>query len=197
MKLISYNSSESGGMLGGYSSTSISYTDDGRCKVVIANRINHSQPIERMTYYAEGLLEKLSEVCERYEVGSWKDLPELDMHVLDEASRSQSFLFENGPDVVLDNKKMYPQCAHEVFQEINRLIKESKSYGANVEITEEQPMLAMGMMAFQTSAASKVTDSSSKGSAAAKWANFCANCGTKFMVDQKFCSECGAARPRQ
>lgn len=196
MKLIAYSSTESGGMTGNYSSTSVTRTRDGRCRVEIARKDFHSEPLRRVKYYADGLLEKIGEVCERYEIINWTDLPELDIFMHDASRHSQSFIFEHGPDIILDSKKMIPPAAHEMYQEIDRLILESESYGTDVEITEDTPLPPMGMMAWQTEQTAKVQDSGSPDTGTSRWAKFCTSCGTRFHEEQKFCAECGSSRKK-
>lgn len=199
MKLISYSSSESGGMNGSYSSTYIAYSDDGRCKVDIANRTNHSQPIKRVKYYADGLLEKLSEVCERYDIISWTDLPDQIVVMRDAPTVSECFTFENGTKIALGSGKQYPGLFHEMNQELEKFIRESESYGVDLEVIEETPFITMGMMGAQVDKPVmpiNVQNASSRSEGTIKWAKFCSDCGTEFMGNQKFCAECGSARPK-
>lgn len=147
MKLIDYNASVSGGMMGGYSLTSVTYTQDGRCLVSTVSRDFHSSPTRKEKYYADGLLDKLSEVCERYQVIQWTDLPEQDMRMCDAADSSQCFTFEDGTKICLDTKKRYPLSAPDMFGELNELIRNSESYGVDKEVTiEENTMMPLGMM---------------------------------------------------
>lgn len=151
MKLVAYNSSETGGMNGVYSLISVFYDKDGRCKVEIAHRSFHNQPTKYTNYYAEGLLEKLSEVCERYNVISWTNLPANNMFLHDAPTINDCFSFENGTKISLGSKTQYPLEAFDLFQEIKSLISESESYCVEKEVREEAPApLAMGMMQFQT-----------------------------------------------
>lgn len=195
MKLIAYSSSESGGMNGGYSSTSVIYTDDGRCKVNIAGRTFHSQPTKRVTYYADGLLDKMSAVCEQYRVSDWTDLPDQKVFMYDAATSSDCFTFENGTKITLGSGKQYPENAREVFQEINKLIAESETYGVDVEITEEELFGTMGMMQLNhTVNSDKLQTAGKQETDTSGWAKFCADCGTEFTGNQKFCAECGSLR---
>lgn len=197
MKLIAYSSSESGGMLGGRSSKSIAYTDDGRCKVKISGKTFHSEPIKHVTYYADGLLDKLSEVCERYNVISWTDLPDQTIAMHDAAKSRDSFTFENGTIITLSSEKQYPKQAREMYGELNRLIEESESYGVDAEVTiEENSFATMGMMSFQTAGPVQAQKVGTQGEDVSQWAKVCACCGTKFEGNQKFCAECGAVRQK-
>lgn len=198
MKLIAYSSSESGGMMGGYSSTHIFYTEDGRCKVETAGRTYHSQPIEHITYYADGLLEKLSEVCEKYNVDNWKDLPYDKINMLDAALSSKNFKFENGDNITLDSDKIYPQnielMCRDMYQEIIALIDDSKNYGIDKKITEEEPVMSMGMMGMMGMTLQQAVQPVREQASTFQEAKFCNICGAKFLDEQKFCAECGAPR---
>lgn len=204
MKLIAYSSSEGGGMMGGYSSTSIAYTDDGRCKVNKAGRTFHSEPIRKETYYADGLLEKLSEVCERYRVIEWENLPGETVTMLDAPSGSDSFTFENGTKIILESRRIYPGYVYEMHQEVNKLIEESKRYGVDFEVTEEAASMLMFGQMMKTGKVEDVNGQNpgtvqtitSQNPESIKWAKFCAICGTEFQENQKFCSECGSVRPK-
>ncbi|MCQ2522458.1 MAG: hypothetical protein MJ105_08775 [Lachnospiraceae bacterium] len=196
MKLISYNSSESGGMNGSYSSTSIAYTDDGRCEVNTANRPFHSQPIRRVRYYAEGLLEKLSEVCERYDVIHWTDLPQQKVTMYDAPSGSDCFVFDNGTKIVLESGMIYTQQIRDMYDELKPLIKVSENYGVDVMVTEEPGIMTMGMMFGQTNRTVEVKCTSGKDEDMSTWAKFCDSCGANFTGNQKFCAECGSPRKK-
>lgn len=226
MKLIEFRASESGGMNGSRSSTSVAYTDEGRCKVNIVSKPFHNQPTTHVKYYADGLLDKLSEVCERYHVIEWKDLPEQDLFMHDAPTIYEHFTFEDGTKIDLGSKKKYPEHAGDMFHELYRLIDESESYSVNREVlVEEDSPMMMGMMPFgmmsmgmmsegmkfdQTppggndqkaggsgSGSSSVSNGGNQGEEAVKWAKFCNQCGTPFEGNQKFCSECGAIRNKQ
>lgn len=195
MKLVAYSSSESGGMNGGRSLTSITYTGEGRCKVTTANKPFHNQPTRHENYYADGLLEKLSAVCERYNVISWTDLPDNEIILLDGATSSENFTFNNGITITLGSRKKYPPNAHEMFEELKELIEESLNYGTEMEVTIEEPMAPMSLMEFQMNMHAKKQDTGKQETETANLAKFCSNCGAKFTGDQKFCAECGAKRP--
>lgn len=197
MRLIAYSSSESGGMMGGYSSTNITYTEDGRCQVNISNRPFHSQPLTHVKYYADGLLEKLSEVCERYNVISWTDLPEQKIIMLDAANNTDNFTFEDGTKIVLGSRIQYPEHASEMYEEFNKIIRESEGYGVDREVTEEEPFMSMEMMAFQVDKPVKDQTTAGNVEDTSIWARFCVNCGAEFIENQKFCAECGSVRPKQ
>lgn len=196
MKLISYSSSESGGMNGSYSSTYIAYTDDGRCKVDIANKPFYSQPIKRVRYYADGLLENLSEVCARYNVIDWTDLPDQQVFIYDAPTFSDCFTFENGTKIALGSGKQYPRQFHEMNRELEKLIRESESYGVDLEITEEASLVTMGMMPGPVAQPVNFQDVGRQGEESAKLAKFCTNCGAEFIGNQKFCAECGSVRQK-
>lgn len=195
MRLIAYSSSEGGGMNGSFSSTSVSYTNDGRCRVNTDNRPFHNQPIKHVKYYADGLLEKLSEVCERYNVSNWTDLPEQNMFMYDAPTSNVYFTFEDGTKIDLGSRKQYPKQAHELFREIDDLIAESKDYAVDVEVVEE-PAMTMGMSMGMSMMA--VSDNFVKApeSAEMKWSKFCASCGERFTGDEKFCAHCGTKREK-
>lgn len=206
MRLIAYSSSEGGGMNGSYSSCDIAYTGDGRCRVQISSRAFHNKPTVNTRYYAEGLLEKLSNVCERYNVSSWENQPDRETFMYDATSGSKTFIFEDGTRINLGSGKIYPEQANEMFQELYGLIRESRDYGVDLEITEDSPfaMMSMGMMAGQpapakTKEAASPADGgvsrvqSSEGNEP-KWAKYCSQCGAKFNENQKFCAECGCIR---
>lgn len=195
MKLIAYETTRGGGMLGGYSSTSVTYTDDGRCKVDISGKTYHSEPIKHEVYYADGLLEKLSEVCKRYNVVTWTDIAGEKTGMLDEASSNDNFIFEDGTKIVIESGRIYPGYVHEMYCDFNQLIKESKDYGVDYKVTEEAPMM-MGMMAAQMEGLFKVQYAGSQNKEVSKWAKFCVNCGAEFTGDQKFCAECGSMRQK-
>lgn len=200
MKLVAYTSGEGGGMLGGHSSTSVNYTGDGRCQVLLMNRLTHNHPYEKVKYYADGLLEKLNEVCERYNVSSWTDLPGEEIAMLDSPSRSENFTFLGGTRIAFDNRRIYPDYVWEMLREIKQLIEESKKYAVDVEVSEEVPLMAMSMMSMNDINAGNKADNVQKESVQdddVKWAKFCIDCGTKFVGDQKFCGECGAVRQKQ
>lgn len=197
MRLITYSMSESGGMNGSYLSKYIAYTDDMSCKVEIVDKPFHNQPTKRVKYYADGLLEKLSEVCEKYNVISWTDLPEQQIFMHDAAAVSICFTFENGVKIGLGSGKRYPEHFHEMYQELEKLIRESENYGTDLaEVTEETPFMAMGMMmsSMGQSLCGQTPERQEKENT--EWAKFCANCGAKFMENQKFCAECGSVRSK-
>ncbi|MCQ2543376.1 MAG: hypothetical protein MJ126_04365 [Lachnospiraceae bacterium] len=204
MKLISYNTSKAGGMLGGFSSTSITHTEDGRCKVIISNKYTHNDPCIKETYYADGLLEKLSEICERYNIINLKEMPGQTIVMLDDPSGQTSYEFEDGTKIVLEKGKIYPDFDYNMFHEFNELIEESKSYGVDMEVTQEtfgMPMGMMGMMGMsmlngQVTKIDKALDNASQSEDDSKWARFCSNCGNEFVGKQKFCAECGSPRPK-
>ncbi|MCQ2519046.1 MAG: hypothetical protein MJ107_00805 [Lachnospiraceae bacterium] len=198
MKLIAYSTASSGGMLGGRSSTSVFYTDDGRCKVEITDKPAHNQPTTHKKYYADGLLEKLSEICERYNVAGWTNLTGESISMLDAASGSDKFTFENGTTVILESKMAYPQYVYEMFQEFRELIKDFKGSDVEVEVTEDAPFTfaSMGMMGFQTANNVNPKVDERRDQDVSDWAKFCRNCGTKFEGNQKFCAECGSVREK-
>lgn len=196
MKLIAYKTARYGGMLGGHSSTSVTYTDDGRCKVDSSGKTYHSEPITHEIYYAEGLLEKLSEVCERYHVITWTDIAGEKIRMLDEASGSDNFTFEDGTKITIESGRIYPGYVHEMYCEFKQLIEESKSYGVDFEVTEEAPMMMMGMMTAQKEGFGRTQHVVRENMEASKWAKFCTNCGTEFKGEQKFCVECGSMRQK-
>lgn len=204
MKLIAYNSSEGGGMNGGYSSISIAYTEDGRCVVIKSNRAFHNQPMRTVKYFADGLLERLSEVCRRYDVIHWTDLPAQTAAMLDAPSGSDCFTFEDGTKIVINNGAIHPQKVRDMYQEFMPLIRESEAYGTNAEATEEKPAaMTMGMFFAQTNQVYKVqtsdrpTESVGRNNDTSEWAGFCGNCGAKFSGNQKFCAECGEMRQKR
>ena len=199
MKLIAYYSSEHGGMLGGYSLTEIAYTSDGRCKVHTAGRTFHSEPITHKRYYADGLLEKLTVVCERYNVISWTDLPKSNIFMHDAPSGSDKFTFEDGTKIILGSDMQYPAHASDMFGELKQLISESLNYSVDLEVTEEAPGFAMGMMGMMTNMPQnpvKVQKAPDQADGTTKWASFCVDCGAKFMGSQRFCAECGSVRKK-
>ncbi len=208
MRLIAYSSSEGGGMNGSYSSYDIAYTGDGRCRVQISSRAFHNQPIIDTRYYAEGLLEKLSNVCERYNVSSWVNLPDCEIFMHDAPSGNNTFTFEDGTRINLGSGKIYPEQANEMLRELYGLIRESRNYGVDLQITEGAPfaMMSMGMMAGQPAPA-KTTEAASQTDEGAsiiqssegnepKWVKYCSQCGAKFNENQKFCAECGCIREK-
>lgn len=197
VKLISYSFSEHGGMNGGRESTYIAYTDDGRCHVDMSSKPFHSQPITRVRYDSDGLLEKLSEVCERYHVTSWTDLPDQQMTMYDAPTVSICFTFENNIIISLGSRKQYPVQFHEMYQELNKLIQESEDNAIDrtVEVIEEKPFMGM-MMPELNGKTISVQESGNQGEDITKWAKFCINCGAKFTGNQKFCPECGSVRPK-
>jgi len=194
MKLIAYSTGKAGGMCGSNSSTSITYTEDGRCKVSNSERPLQSQTTRIETYFADGLLQKLSEICERYHVIEWTDLPDEDIFMHDASTYSETFTFENGTKISLGSRKKTPAQAGEMAREINELIMESRKYGTDAEVTEES-FLAMGMMMTGIgSDFSKGQEIANQGKRTIQLAKFCKNCGTPFEGIQKFCTECGSAR---
>lgn len=202
MKLISYSSITGGGMAGGHSSTFITYTEDGRSKVETSDKPYHSSSTTHVIYYAEGLLEKLSDVCERYNVITWTYLPDNDILVYDEASSTDHFIFEDGTDIVLGNRTKSPTEAREMYHEFVALIKDSINYATELkeEHIKEQPFLMMGMMGQMPSMADvrfDVPKTDTPKEDASTWAKFCKECGAEFKGSQKFCPECGALRPKQ
>ena len=201
MRLISYSSGESGSMMGGRSSLSISYTDDGRCRVSSSQSVGQSLTTKCVTYYAEGLLDKLSEVCERYNVIEWKDVPGPKIFMVDAGTSRQTFSFENGVKICFESGKRYPEYAGDMFSEIDALITESESYAVDVEVSEETfGMGMMGMMGMmnmmndQNKQVVKDPDYFKRNEDTSAWAGVCDGCGTPFTGAQKFCAECGAAR---
>lgn len=197
MKLIAYNSSESGGMLGSYASTKIFYTSDGRCRVDTASKVLHSDPITHVTYYADGLLEKLSEVCERYNVIGWTDLPENNIFMHDSSSKKDNFSFEDGTIIVLGSSKKYPEHAGEMYGELKQLINDSENYAVDLEVTEESSIFTMGMMGKMpnmTPNMVNVIKPANQNDESIKWAQYCVDCGAKFNGSQRFCAECGSVR---
>lgn len=197
MKLIAYSISEGGGMNGGYFSTSIAYTDDGRCRVSTSTRPFHNQPTRHVRYFSDGLLDKLSLVCERYNVISWTNLPEHKIFMHDAATTNICYTFENGTKIVLGDRTMYPEYFSEMHQEFNKLIDEAEQINVEEKIEETLPFLTMGMMAAQLNQpkATWVPVSQTTEDPAA-WAKFCADCGAKFTGNQKFCPECGSVRQK-
>lgn len=194
VKLIAYSSSQGGGMMGGYSSMSISYAEDGRCKVSSSNKLMHNQPTEHVVYYADGLLEKLSELCERYNVISWTDLPDLNITMYDAATSTDTFTFEDETRISLCSDKQLPAQAHTMFRELAELVKDARSQAADIEVTQvEENMMFMGMMGNQAVQSPKIETQSMDNT---QWARFCSNCGSKFNGEQKFCSECGTKRAK-
>lgn len=192
VKLISYSSSQGGGMLGGYSSTSITYSEDGRCKVSCSNKPMHNQPTEHITYYADGLLEKFSELCERYNVISWTDLPDLNITMLDAGTSTDTFTFEGGTIISLSSGKQLPVQARIMFQELAELLNEAKDNALDIEVIQvEENMMPMGMMGNQLL---KNAETNIQSINAPQSAKFCSNCGSKFSGEQKFCPECGTKR---
>lgn len=204
MKLIAYNKTERGGMTGGYSSTSIAYTREGRCQVHIKVQSYHSQPTFFERYYADGLLEKLSLLCERYHTTEWTNLPDSDIRMYDAPSGSIRFTFEGGTEIVLGSRKKYPDQFHEMYQELAELINESKAYAVERETGEEAPFmgpLTMGSMfdlqKNMQAASVPAGKPADQNESSANWAKFCGNCGAEFQGTQRFCAECGSPRQRR
>lgn len=200
VKLVAYSSSKSGGMMGGCSSTSIVYTGDGRCKVSSSSRFMHNQPLIRETYYSEGLLEKLSALCERYHVMDWTDLPDLNLTVYDEAAVTYCFTFGGGNVVSLGSGKRFPDQAGEMFRELAELIKEARDNAADLEVTQvEENLMNMSLadaMRMMNNQMVESPETKSQSICPAKMARFCSNCGYQFEGEQKFCPECGTARAK-
>lgn len=196
MKLIAYNSSKGGGMTGGHSSISIKYSEDGRCKVCSSIKTMHSQPTEQMTYYADGILDKLGELCERYNVINWTNLPDLDLKMYDGETSSDTFIFEDGIKINLNSGKQLPDQACQMFQELLELVNEYKDKANNIEVIQVEENMMMGMMnmSLMNNQTLKKTEVNVQNIDITKFDKFCSECGSEFNGNQKFCSECGATR---
>ena len=210
MKLIAYVKSSSGGMMGGAAYEEIKYTEEGKCYFYSRNKQMHSSPTVTNKYYADGLLDKLSAVCERYNVSSWYNLPDTDIFMYDAASTSITFTFEDGTNISIGDRTKCPDMWLDFWDEFRELIKQSKDYAVD-EVTETEEsvnmfgmgMMAMGMMGdpMSNNMIVNVQNDTNCNNATSieesKWAKFCIECGNGFSGAERFCGNCGAPRQKK
>lgn len=204
MKLIRFDNSSGGGMRGENSRITVHYTADGKCLVNSSGKDAWNTPTYIKNYYADGLLDKIGEVCERYAVHTWTDLPNNDFFMLDAPSRTVNFIFDDGTKIKLTNNTRTPDAWREVSSAISELIEESETYGidAAVELSPFGMMMGKteiirvqpksGAAAPAAPASAPTAEVAPDAPAPEKKAKFCPTCGYKAGGNSKFCPECGA-----
>lgn len=193
----------------------IEYTKDGKCLFDSLEKSRHDSPVYVKKYFAEGLLDKIGEVCERYNIISRTNLQKSNIVMYDAPSYYYTFMFEDGTRITFGSDTECPAQWPDAHGEINELIKESENYGTDVEeekVSSDVPGTPManmqsgimgGMMGYMETVINlKLADERSKAqsdtpSPASGWVAFCSQCGTQFKDGQRFCSECGAVRSRK
>lgn len=191
MKLIRYSVSSGGGMLGGNYSKRVEYDKNGKCFVEEKSKMTHSDPTYTTSYYADGLLEKLSILCDKYSVRGWTDLPDNDMKMLDGESHNYSFTFDDGLSIKFGDDKKSPEGWRDFWNEASKLFDEAENSAINKKTTKEENgpfmfgfMNKTSMVEFQQIKPQVLTKP-----------KFCSMCGAKFDNDnQDFCPNCGAVR---
>ncbi len=194
MKLISYYRYSSGTMMGGRSSFTVSYTPEGRCLCESQSKSSANLPLYVTRYYADGLLEKMDSVCEKYRVYSWTDLPEaVNFGMMDGGASGTVFRFEDGTEILLGDGKLPPAESIALWEEIGALLKEAEAYGVDAgpkpSSLPEGFELQNSMLAHFYEELVYVPFGQK---AAAPAPKFCSCCGNRLEPGQAFCGECGA-----
>ena len=185
-KIISISYTNSGGMMGAFHNTSLSFEDK---KLTVTNKDWHHAPkIEKVYITDESVLDKISKLIIDNNLASWNDIPVNNYFIAYDAPTSNMYITFEKKSISISGIAMLTDEENEIYRNIRDLVfsfaddKNLISENTLEEGEEINPMngfIGMGMVNNTNN-----TDNT-------KYKTFCPECGNGIVEGQDNCSCCG------